>query len=229
MKLTQAQRRRLRDQNILLVPGDSCEIELIVVNSRFIAACSRVNSAEEAKDFHQLIRKNHPAANHHVPAYVIGHGNSTISYCSDDGEPSGSSGRPILSVLQGSGFGDIAVVVTRYFGGTKLGIGGLVRAYSDAAKAVLDEADCCRKLPVDSVEITIPYNFFDQVRQLLDRAEVTDLNEKFTESVTLRFSIPKEAAVQLRQSLTELTKGNAVFKIVESGRIAFFPVKTVSE
>jgi uncharacterized YigZ family protein len=111
------------------VPLKEIRRELIVVNSRFVATLAPVMSVEEAKAFIARIRGEFSDASHNVPAYLVGGGDSLIEHCSDDGEPSGTAGRPALAVLKGSGLGDVAVVVTRYFGGTKLGTGGLVRAY----------------------------------------------------------------------------------------------------
>ena len=99
-----------------------------------------------------------------MPAFLIGFGNSVTAHCNDDGEPSGTAGRPILAVLQGSGLGDIAVVVTRYFGGTKLGTGGLVRAYSDATKAVLAILPRAEKVPTTQCMLALPYNLLERVR-----------------------------------------------------------------
>ena len=120
-----------------LIPAQETRIEIIVVNSRFIATAAPVFSVDEAKAFIAKVREEFADASHNVPTYLIGHGASVIAHCSDDGEPSGTAGRPALAVLRGSGLGDVAVVVTRYFGGTKLGTGGLVRAYGDAVREVL--------------------------------------------------------------------------------------------
>ena len=116
----------------LLIPASEHHTEIVVVNSRFITTIAPVFSVEEARDFIAKIRALNPNATHNVPAFIVGHGVSVIEHCSDDGEPQGTAGRPALAVLKGSGLGDAAVVVTRYFGGTKLGSGGLVRAYTDA-------------------------------------------------------------------------------------------------
>ena len=99
-----------------------------MVNSRFIATLAPVFSPEEARTFIAHIKKEFADASHNVPAYIIGGGNTVTEFCSDDGEPSGTSGKPALAVLRGSGLGDVAVVITRYFGGTLLGTGGLVKA-----------------------------------------------------------------------------------------------------
>ena len=107
------------------------------MNSRFIATISPADDVEAARAFIHRVRQEFPDASHHVPAFVIGGGNTCTEFCSDDGEPSGTSGRPLLAVLKGSGLGNVAVVVSRYFGGTLLGTGGLVKAYSEAGKAVV--------------------------------------------------------------------------------------------
>ena len=120
-----------------LIPAEETQAELFVLNSRFIATAGPVFSVEEAKRFVARLRQRYADASHNVPAYIVGHGETVTSHCNDDGEPSGTAGRPALAVLRGSGLGDAAVVITRYFGGTKLGTGGLVRAYSDAVRAVL--------------------------------------------------------------------------------------------
>ncbi|MFN2242462.1 MAG: IMPACT family protein, partial [Anaerolineae bacterium] len=111
------------------IPARETRTEIQVLNSRFIATAAPVFSVEEAKAFVTRIRDEFADATHNVPAYLVGYGASVVAHCTDDGEPSGTAGRPALAVLRGSGLGDVAVVVTRYFGGTKLGTGGLVRAY----------------------------------------------------------------------------------------------------
>src|SRR5574340_1436809 len=119
-----------------IIPAGERTTEITVVNSRFIADLSPVFSIDEARSFIARIKAKHPAASHHVPAFIIGHGASTTEHCSDDGEPAGTAGRPALAVLKGSGLGDVVVVVTRYFGGTKLGTGGLVRAWRGRLRSV---------------------------------------------------------------------------------------------
>ena len=109
--------------NRYFIPARETRTEIIVVNSRFIATAAPAFTVDEAKAFVARIRAEFADASHNVPAFVVGHGSSVIAHCSDDGEPSGTAGRPALAVLQGSGLGD-AAVVTRYFGGTKLGTGG---------------------------------------------------------------------------------------------------------
>ena len=116
------------------IPTEKPRLTLEVSNSRFITTVSYVDSVNSARGFLAAVRDEMPDANHHVYAYRIGYGNSVIEGMSDDGEPSGTAGPPVLAVLRGTNIGDVIVIVTRYFGGTKLGTGGLVRAYSEAAR-----------------------------------------------------------------------------------------------
>src|SRR5512133_1640262 len=130
------------------IPLHEIRREHVVINSRFIATLAPVFSTDEARTFIARIKKEFADASHNVPAYVIGGGNTVAEYCSDDGEPSGTAGKPALAVLRGSGFGDVAVVVTRYFGGTLLGTGGLVKAYTESTQRVVHAAERGRRVPV---------------------------------------------------------------------------------
>lgn len=120
------------------VPSATYRGEIEVAHSRFLVTAALAKTVEDAKAALRAVRAEMPDATHHVYAYRIGHGNSVIEGMSDDGEPSHTAAPPILAVLRGSNMGDILVVVTRYYGGTKLGTGGLVRAYSDAARLALN-------------------------------------------------------------------------------------------
>ncbi len=120
------------------IPLNEIRREQKVMNSRFIATLAPVFSADEARAFVARIKKEFSDASHNVPAYIIGGGNTVTEFCSDDGEPSGTSGKPALAVLRGSGLGDVALVVTHYFGGTLLGTGGLVKAYTESAQMVVN-------------------------------------------------------------------------------------------
>src|SRR5690606_5481957 len=142
------------------IPAAETRAEIRVSNSRFIATAAPVFSVEEARAFVARVKAEFVDATHNVPAYLVGHGPAVTAHCNDDGEPSGTAGRPALAVLQGSGLGDIAVVVTRYFGGTKLGTGGLVRAYGDAVKAVLEVLPHAQKVATHTVLVEVPYNLF---------------------------------------------------------------------
>ena len=139
-----------------LIPANEIQRELMVLNSRFIATLTPVFSVEEARAFINRVRVKFGDATHNVPAYIIGGGNSIIENCSDDGEPFGTAGRPALAVLRGSGLGDVAVVVTRYFGGTLLGTGGLVRAYTEATHLVVRDVSRARKMHIHIAMLVLP-------------------------------------------------------------------------
>ena len=152
---------------MLIVPLAPARAEILVANSRFIASLAPADSTEAARAYIAAIRQELPDATHHVPAFILGGGNATTEYCSDDGEPSGTSGRPLLAVLKGSGLGNAVVVVTRYFGGTLLGTGGLVKAYTEAGKAVLATARRAALVETHRVSLTLPYHLFDRARTVL--------------------------------------------------------------
>ncbi len=189
------------------IPEKFTETEIVVVNSRFIASAAPVFSNDEARAFINSVKERFPDATHHVPAYVIGYGNSVSAYCTDDGEPSGSAGRPLLAVVQGSGLGDICVVVTRYFGGTKLGIGGLVRAYGDAGKAVLEILPRAEKIPTYTVMLAVEYSYFERVRLMLKKYGAQTLDEDFGADVTITARFTEEKLAPFQRELSELTRG----------------------
>jgi uncharacterized YigZ family protein len=167
------------------VPAAETRIELAVSNSRFIATLAPVNSVEEAKGFVQRVRAEFSDATHNVPAWLVGHGAAVTAHCNDDGEPSGTAGRPMLAVLQGSGLGDVAVVVTRWFGGTKLGTGGLVRAYGDAVRAVLAATPRSEKVAYVTLTLMVPYTHLERVRRLVAAHGGEVEGEEFSAEITL--------------------------------------------
>src|SRR5215213_11609481 len=168
-----------------LVPLNEIRCELIVVNSRFIATLAPVSSIDAARAFLARIRHEFADASHNVPAYIIGGGNTVTEYFSDDGEPSGTAGRPALTVLRGSGLGDVVVVITRYFGGTLLGTGGLVKAYTEATQLVVNEVGRGRRVPVHVAMVAIPYNLLERVRLMAARNQGEVLGEDFAADITL--------------------------------------------
>ena len=196
------------------VPAEKTRAELRVKNSRFIATVAPVFSVKEAKAFIGRIRDEFADATHNVPAYVVGHGAAVTAHCNDDGEPAGTAGRPVLAVLQGSGLGDAAIVVTRYFGGTKLGTGGLVRAYGDAARLVLEQTPRAMKTLAHTVRMSVPYPLFEQVRLLVAAHDGQILDETFAADVTVtaRFAVEKFPAFQA--ALQELSNGQLQPEIV---------------
>ncbi len=200
-----------------IIPLEAVRAELIVVNSRFIASLAPVFSVEEAKDFIQRIRQEFKDASHNVPVYLVGCGNNVTAHCSDDGEPAGTAGRPALAVLQGSGLGCVGLVITRYFGGTKLGTGGLVRAYGDAVREVLGSVQRAQKIPVVMAMLGLPYSYFDQVRLLVAAHKGEILDQDFAAEVTLTLQFPEPGLDAFQGALRNLTNGQTAAVVIERG------------
>lgn len=209
-----------------LIPAREARAEIEVKNSRFIATAVPAFSVEEARAFFARIKAEFSDASHNVPAFLIGHGPSVTAHSNDDGEPSGTAGRPVLAVLQGSGLGDIAVVVTRYFGGTKLGTGGLVRAYGDAAKAVLDVLPRAEKVPTHTVTAVIPYPLLEQARLLVEKWNGRLLDEQFAADVTMTAQFTTAALPHFQTDLRELSRGQIEAEIIETNEETIMPLGT---
>ncbi len=149
------------------------------------------------------IRAEFADASHNVFAYLVGYGASVTAGMSDDGEPSGTAGRPTLAVVRGSGLGDVCVVITRYFGGTLLGTGGLVRAYGDAAKAVLVELPRVEKVEQRVWTLRAPYHLYEPARLLAEAHGATIEEQRFDVEVTLRVRLDADRAPAFVAALTE--------------------------
>ena len=198
------------------VPARETRVEHMVSNSRFIATLAPVFSVEEAKAFITRLKAEFADASHNVPAYLVGYGDSVTAHCTDAGEPSGTAGRPMLAVLRGSGLGDVAVVVTRYFGGTLLGTGGLVRAYSDAVRLVLDITPRAEKVLAHTVMLGFGYTYVERVRRLVTAHHGQILDEEFAAEVTLTARFPVEHLPPFQQALSELTEGRVQAEVLET-------------
>lgn len=198
------------------VPAQEIRREMTVSNSRFIATLSPVFSVEEAKAFVARLREEFADASHNVPAYLVGFGSSVIAHCSDAGEPSGTAGQPMLAVLRGSGLGDVAVVVTRYFGGTKLGTGGLVRAYSKAVRMVVEAVPRAEKVLTHTVMAVLPYRLLERARLLVTAHHGQLLDEEFAAEVTLSARFAVEHFEAFQGALSELSNGSIQAEVVET-------------
>jgi uncharacterized YigZ family protein len=190
------------------IPAGRARVEEVILRSRFITTAAPASSPDAARAYIADIRAEYPDATHHCYAFVAGRpGSSAQIGMSDDGEPSGTAGRPMLAVLLGSGIGDIAVVVTRYYGGTKLGTGGLVRAYSGGVKAVLDVLPVCEKIALTTMLAAGPYRWVTPVERLLPDFEASVAEQDFAADVTWRITLPEERAAALSAALVELSHG----------------------
>ena len=189
------------------IPATIHRITTEVARSRFIATIAPVSTIEAAKIFLAQIRAEMPDATHHVYAFRVGHGASVTEGMSDDGEPSGTAGPPVLAVLRGSGIGDIILVVTRYFGGTKLGTGGLVRAYSEAAHIALKGLSIELKVEKRLLGMELPYNLFEQTKLLIAAHNGLIEDTDFAATVTILATFAISDISAFTAALAELSSG----------------------
>jgi uncharacterized YigZ family protein len=204
-----------------VVPLNEIRREQVVINSRFIATLAPVFSIDEARAFIARIKKEFADASHNVPAYIVGGGNTVTEYFSDDGEPSGTAGKPALAVLRGSGLGDAAVVVTRYFGGTLLGTGGLVKAYTESTQIVVNAVERGQRVPVHVVMVVIPYNLLERVRLLVARQTGQILDEDFAGDITMTMQFPVDSFEEFQNGLREMAAGKLKAEVIESKEAVF--------
>jgi uncharacterized YigZ family protein len=198
------------------VPARTARVENVVINSRFIATVGRADTVGQAKAFIQAARDEMPDASHHVYAFKVGYGGSITEGMSDDGEPSGTSGPPVLAVLRGADVGNVVIVVTRYFGGTKLGTGGLVRAYSGAAKDALAALPIEMKIEKCYVGITAAYTFYERLKiSLADHHAEID-GEEFDAEVTIYAYLPVHQLESLASAVQNLTAGQVAPVVLDT-------------
>ena len=196
-----------------IIPAGYGEAEYIDKKSRFIGQVQHVESVSEAMAFVDAVRKKYADATHNVWAYVLADGQMRWS---DDGEPGGTSGQPTLNVFRSANVCDVACVVTRYFGGTLLGSGGLVRAYSKAASMALEAAGRARMAEWRGVSVECTYAQYERIRRLLDAAGAADIEGGFGEFVTITALLPEGTAEPFGERLTDTTSGQARFTLLGS-------------
>ena len=190
------------------IPAGQARVEELILRSRFITTAAPAGSVDEARAFIATIRAAFSDATHNCFAYVVGPPGSTAQIgMSDDGEPSGTAGRPMLAVLLGSGIGDVVVVVTRYFGGTKLGTGGLVRAYAGGVKAVLAALTVQEKIARTTLTVRGPYRWVTPLERWLPEFEATIADQEFAADVLWRLSLPEEQAHACAAALVDRSHG----------------------
>lgn len=183
-------------------PGIS---ELKIKGSRFLGRAHLINSEEEAKEIVDAARSKHYDARHICYGLRVGLGASRIDRSNDDGEPPRSGGYPIWQILSGEAIENALVLVIRYFGGTKLGIGGLTRAYRDAAQAAIDDAGTVIHHPEIHIKITVPYDIYDELEHLLQNLSETRIVDRaFTANVDVKIAVWKSRETHVRQRISEL-------------------------
>ena len=192
--------------------------EIVEKKSRFIATLSPVASEEEAAGFIESIKKKYWDARHNCSAFVVGE-RAQLTRCSDDGEPAGTAGKPMLEVLLGCGVRNAAVVVTRYFGGTLLGTGGLVRAYTQAVQAGLKASEIAVMQYGTELLIETDYSGIGKIQYILGQMGLEPAQAEYVEAVRLKLLVSKQDVVRLRRELTEATAGRV--KIEDKGSYYF--------
>ncbi len=204
------------DHYVLVSPGEG---EITDRKSRFIGHALPVSSEDEAVTLIDQIKRKYWDARHNCYAYVTGE-NGEISRCSDDGEPSGTAGRPILECINGAGLKGVLVVVTRYFGGTLLGTGGLVRAYTQATQAALNNAQIRHMRRGSRLSVKTDYNGAEKIRRSLEVPDVRIEDTQYTDIVTMTVVASGEVLEQTLDTITQVSAGRAEVQITENGFFA---------
>ena len=190
------------------IPAREHRAEEVIQKSRFITALAHAPDAQTAHTVVEAIRAEFPDATHHCWAFVAGPPGDTASIgMSDDGEPHGTAGRPMLTTLLHSNVGEIVAVCTRYYGGTKLGTGGLSRAYSGGVKLALEGLPTREKVERVTLTVTVDYDAVDGLQRLFPGVEGLVEEEDYGERVTFRISVPEERVSELKDAVAELTRG----------------------
>ncbi|MFC4618536.1 YigZ family protein [Camelliibacillus cellulosilyticus] len=188
--------------------------ELIIQKSRFIGHIFRINSEQEARDIIERIRKTHWKANHNCYAYVVGD-NQAVQKASDDGEPSGTAGIPILEVIKKKALNDCLIVVTRYFGGIKLGAGGLIRAYSKSAAAAIDAAGIVQRVPMSLFKVVVEYPLYGTVENALKLSDHIVSDTVFEARVKIIVAVRSDEADEFVDWMTNLCNGQCEIQLME--------------
>ena len=196
-------------------PQEAHRTEILVRRSRFLASCARTPDAASARDFVENVRRRCSDATHNCWAYTAGPPGDTARIgASDDGEPRGTAGRPMLNVLLHSGTGEICVVVSRWFGGIKLGTGGLVRAYQDAVRENLVTLALAERVPSVRYAVTLSYAHLDGLLRLLPRFGANIIAREYMAEAALHLELPEAQRAAFGKALAELTNGAAVLRIL---------------
>lgn len=191
------------------------EAETVIKRSRFIGQAMPVSDEQEAEDFIQQVKKQHRSASHHCSAYMIGE-RDQIQKQSDDGEPSGTAGKPILEVIKNKALKNVVVVVTRYFGGVKLGASGLIRAYTEGAVVGIEAAEPVEQVLHRRVSIQIDYTWQGKLENELRQKQMMLEETTFTDKVTYHCLPEAETAEEFKAWLTDLTQGKGEITSGES-------------
>ena len=206
------------------VPAREVTNESVFQKSRFIGFISRIHDVKDAKTILARIKLLYPNADHYVHAYVVGYGSVVTTHCNDDGEPPGTAGRPVLAVLQNSLFGDISIVVIRYFGGIKLGTGGLVRAYQEITKRTLELVPKAKKLLTSLLEISSEYHHYQGLEKCILAHGGYIIDKNFSERVFLKAHLPFHILTQFLEEIRDLSSGSTTVNVVVEQEMTVMPL-----
>ncbi|WP_407887095.1 YigZ family protein [Levilactobacillus sp. N40-8-2] len=187
---------------------------LEIKKSRFITDIARISTEDEAKAFLDTVSKREPKANHHCWAYVLGE-HDEIQRESDNGEPSGTAGVPILTVLQRNQLHNVIAVVTRYFGGIKLGAGGLIRAYSNATSTAIEAVGVVKRVRQRALTLTVDYANYDRLSHYLTEEKITTLDTTYTDAVAVTIAVDLDKVEATQQAITDLLSNRLTVTIGE--------------
>ena len=202
---------------------DAAQAELNIEKSRFFSHISHANNREEAEAFIQMIKAEYKDATHNVSSFVIGP-KMELKWATDDGEPQGTAGMPILKVLEEQGITNTVVVVTRYFGGKKLGTGGLVRAYTDSTLEAIKASGLCEVYKISSIKARVDYSSYSKLIKLSLPFYMEIVSTEFQDSVSVEIDFDPERLEELKDAIDNLSRGQASIKICED-KIKAIPIE----
>lgn len=205
-----------KEKQYILYEGG--EGEIVEKKSRFLAHITKAETVEEAEAFIEQMKKKYWDARHNCYAFVVGK-DMPKSRCSDDGEPSGTAGKPMLEILTSQNLYNVVVVVTRYFGGTLLGTGGLVRAYQEATKEGLKNCIVLERRTGDFLRVQVEYTELGKLQYTLTEEQIPIMDIDYAEKVSISMIVPKEKEKKIQEKITEITKNQA--KVEEKREVVF--------
>ncbi|KRM06579.1 MAG: YigZ family protein [Liquorilactobacillus ghanensis] len=201
-----------------LTIAKTAQAELIIKKSNFIGIVAKTSNEPAAQEFIEHIKDSHPKARHHCFAAIIGD-KDQIQRASDNGEPTGTAGAPILNVLKKQQLHNVTAVVVRYYGGIKLGTGGLIRAYSNATSAAIEQAGIVQQIKAAIITVSLAYHQFDLLNNYFDRRKIKPFDIKYSDKITLKFMLPFTDSQSAIKEITDLLNGQLKIKISASKNI----------
>lgn len=199
--------------NAYAIPAAPVTTEETIKKSRFITLLFHTDSVEAARTAIRLVKAEHPSAAHHCWAFVAGAPtDSQVLGFSDDGEPTGTAGKPMLAQLQGSGVGEVTAVVVRYYGGIELGTGGLVKAYGQGVQTALKALPVVLKVAMHTYTLPVEYTMLADITHVIARYEGHIISQIFQETVTLEFKLPTHHIAAFERNLSDLSRGSLQLK-----------------